>query len=833
MSVVRNLLIRAGADFSQAQKGMRNMSKQMSGFKQQTSVQLTAINKSFSGLAARLGAITATVTATVAGFSALAAGTAAGSQEAIRYESALTRLNMQLGEGADEFMRWGQAQGLARQTIAEMGATFATLVSSFTDGQSRITESTRQLFHAVRVTAGATGRSYDDVTERFRSGLLGNTEAIEDLGVFVNVAMIESTDAFRRLAGDKSWDQIDFNIQQQIRLAAILEQVYKRYGDTVQNTVAIRQSLLIEQLKEIKLNLSQAVLPIYNAVLPALQIMAQSIATVTSAIAQFVNAFFGFKSVADSTTGIQEQAGAVSDLGDSYEKAGKQAKRGLASFDEINQLSESSGADGAVGAVGEADTTGPMDQAGAKFIEVSKQIEEAAGKVKEFFKELAEDPNIKKVVEAYGEFKRSLSTLGEAIEEFINSQPVQDFLKNFGKKLAESFLNARLSDLKVASGVFESWAGFFEILTGIVTLDFGKVAEGFRQWASGLGKTIEGFIQVFSPSMAEKFAAFRTRIGEIWDEITNIKWSDIESKLFTAWGNIKKTAETKWVEIRDAVKTAWGTFTQAGFITWSSVSDKVSAWWEFIKNAVPAAWANIRNAVRDAWATFTQPGNIAWSAVSDKLSAWWLEIKNAVPAAWEKIRTAVSDAWGEFTDGVSIEWESVSGKVAEIWGAIERSTSTVWDGIVETVKGSVNVIIDAINSFLDAVSDIKFKLPEFKNPITGKKIGGGTVGMPDLSEFKLPRLARGGIVDSPTVAMIGEDGSEAVVPLENTAFVDKLASALGTAVLTAMQTSLSNKDNRDGNITLQVDGRTFARIINPYLASEQQRIGPGVIIQPT
>ena len=46
---------------------------------------------------------------------------------------------------------------------------------------------------------------------------------------------------------------------------------------------------------------------------------------------------------------------------------------------------------------------------------------------------------------------------------------------------------------------------------------------------------------------------------------------------------------------------------------------------------------------------------------------------------------------------------------------------------------------------------------------------------------KIPYLAKGGIIDSPTLAMVGEAGKEAVVPLENnTGGLDILAEKLGS-----------------------------------------------------
>ena len=47
-------------------------------------------------------------------------------------------------------------------------------------------------------------------------------------------------------------------------------------------------------------------------------------------------------------------------------------------------------------------------------------------------------------------------------------------------------------------------------------------------------------------------------------------------------------------------------------------------------------------------------------------------------------------------------------------------------------------------------------------PLVGR-VGGFSVGMPNIPE--IPTLAKGGIVNRPTLAMLGESGPEAVVPL--------------------------------------------------------------------
>ena len=70
-----------------------------------------------------------------------------------------------------------------------------------------------------------------------------------------------------------------------------------------------------------------------------------------------------------------------------------------------------------------------------------------------------------------------------------------------------------------------------------------------------------------------------------------------------------------------------------------------------------------------------------------------------------------------------------------------------------------------------------------------------------LSKLSVPKLAKGGIVNGATLAMIGENGKEAVMPLENnTEWIDKLASRLSDMI-----------GNGNTPIVLQVDGKTFAQ----------------------
>jgi phage-related protein len=96
------------------------------------------------------------------------------------------------------------------------------------------------------------------------------------------------------------------------------------------------------------------------------------------------------------------------------------------------------------------------------------------------------------------------------------------------------------------------------------------------------------------------------------------------------------------------------------------------------------------------------------------------------------------------------------GGAFEALGNVFETVADVITGVVDGVVGAFKAIYNAFASFWNSI-DITF--PQIDVPFFGT-IGGFSIGLPDI-----PMLAKGGIVTKPTLALIGESGPEAVVPL--------------------------------------------------------------------
>lgn len=293
-------------------------------------------------------------------------------QMALEVTAAVNQIKRQMGESSQTFLKWvndnASAMNMGVGEATKYGAVYSNLFSGFIKDSNKLSAYTAKMLQTSAVVAEGSGRSITDVMERIRSGLLGNTEAIEDLGINVNVAMIQSTEAFKRFANGQSWDQLDYQTQQQIRLMAILEQATAKYGTTLSQSVNGRISLFKSLLKDAALNVGNALLPIVNAVMPVLNSFAMVLKNVTGKLAEFIALLFNKKATvkdsgvasAASSAGdaLKDAAGGAGDLADAMDDAddasggmadnlddtAKSAKKavkellGLMGFDEINLL---------------------------------------------------------------------------------------------------------------------------------------------------------------------------------------------------------------------------------------------------------------------------------------------------------------------------------------------------------------------------------------------------------------------------------------------------------------------------------------------------------------
>ena len=146
---------------------------------------------------------------------------------------------------------------------------------------------------------------------------------------------------------------------------------------------------------------------------------------------------------------------------------------------------------------------------------------------------------------------------------------------------------------------------------------------------------------------------------------------------------------------------------------------------------------------------------------------------------WDKIVRVLKDTWDTVASAIKsvfnskLGWLLPGGALIKALFMIRDNWDTIWNGMLGVVRAIANPIIGIINSVISAMNALFGALKQVQFGWEEKTKLGITVlpafqfapfqNLPTIP--KIPTLAAGGIVTSPTLAMIGEAGPEAVVPL--------------------------------------------------------------------
>lgn len=319
--------------------------------------------------------------------------------------------------------------GMSKASAASFASVYGNLFDAWAD-QATNAQLTNRYLQMTAVVASNAGRTVEDVQERIRSGLLGNTEAIEDLGIFVNVNTIKMTDAFKRMANGKSWEQLDAYTQQQIRTMAILEQATGKYGDEVAKTAVLTKSRLSAAWNDFQATWGTAV----NTILiPILDVVTKIVQTAT----------LGLQSILGYSGEILEGAGEISDkasetvdsqddLTQSMKETANAQKKLLAGFDEINILNASN-SDSAGGGVLDLGLSGSDNKTVKELDAFSKRCVEILEPLKEAFGTLFDKLN-----DAFGKTKEEVFI---PLSEWFTTEFTPELISEFETQIDEMALS--------------------------------------------------------------------------------------------------------------------------------------------------------------------------------------------------------------------------------------------------------------------------------------------------------------------------------------------------------------------------------------------------------
>lgn len=192
---------------------------------------------------------------------------------------------------------------------------------------------------------------------------------------------------------------------------------------------------------------------------------------------------------------------------------------------------------------------------------------------------------------------------------------------------------------------------------------------------------------------------------------------------------------------------------------------------------------------------------------NDLLSTVVVPIINTVKDALNMIIKLVKGDFKGAFESMKSFFYNIASSVFNVFKLIIKS-------ILIGVESFVNFFIEAINLVIKGLNLIPF----VKIPLLAK------VEFSSVTDsWQLPAMAAGGIVNAPTLALVGEGRyPEAVVPLGSSPQFDEMKSGIAAAVLEGLR---GTGERQSAEVVLNVDSTKLARVIIPAIDRENRRRG--------
>ena len=392
---------------------------------------------------------------------------------------------------------------------------------------------------------------------------------------------------------------------------------------------------------------------------------------------------------------------------------------------------------------------------------------------------------------AWGIFSGILSAIGDTlrgIADVIVNMDLQDMSTILSLLTAILGIKVSFDIGKMFAEMNESIDGGLidklSFIEGYITGD-GKISTGLTALAEKFTSTFASIGTAISPittAMSEGFNSVVGAVGATTTPFTILKGlvAGVGEGFKALWGILAANPITLIVAAIALVVAAlvhlWNTNKE--FRQWMT---------DFYENSLKPIAESIKKTFVDLWEQHLKP---LWeenlkptlNGVWETIKSLWDLIANLIGEIVKTIAPVVENILqmiAQFVDDIAgyvggcidvlkgiIEFITgvFSGDWEKAWNGIKDIFKGIWEMMVNLVKTPVNLIIGVINGMIRgvvsginlvvrAINSIKVDIPDWVPLIGGKHIG---FHLSEVTAPQIPTLANGGVITSPTLAMVGE-----------------------------------------------------------------------------
>ena len=760
--------------------------------------------------------------------------------------------------------------GMTEQAVKDLSASFMLMTSNMTGSKETGLEMSKSLTQMAIDFASFYNVSTEQARTLLSQGMSGETEGLKRYGIMMNETNVKNYAYANGIAN--IGEELTESQKTMARYGTMMQQMSQAHGDFAStiNSPANQLRILQAQLAQTKIELGKAFQPILSIILPILNNLVSGLNTVISSFALFMEALFGVKmSIGGSGGGsarmasdMSRMAASTGNAADGMRDLGKSASdtvkefKGLMGFDEINLLpSTESGSGSGSGGSGGSGSGG----SGGGSVELPSLSWETADKP-----ETTIPPHIQ--------------ALADAVKDIANGlfEPIKAAWDNVAPRLITEIRTAWDNIKGIFTQAKETIASIWrnggsDIFQGLIdiVLEVGVIAG--RVFNETLVPIVSGFLDLLNPEKNSWAQGFLDGVKNVTDSVKGFVeylagdgfyWVDWFVKAFLTF-----KAASFVIEMAKAVKAvislvlAYGALFLAKMVDYGqtlaiiglyvkdfivAIAGVITAMWGYVSAAVSAALASLGI----TWPVWLVVAAIAaviaiivvcikhWDAIKasakacwDAISKWVVETKNKIVEKFYNIGQWFSEKLAAVKQGFNDWKNNVATKASEAWdnftkpfksayswfktNVVDKVTSA-FSCIVGNVKGAFNSVISSVNWAIGKINNaMSFSIPSWVPLVGGKSFA--------LNIPKVPMLAKGGIVDGATMAVIGEAGKEAVMPLENnTGWITDLAGKITNEMG-------GGNNNQPIEVTIELDGQKLGKCMINKINSLQRQSGKPLI----
>lgn len=569
--------------------------------------------------------------------------------------------------------------------------------------------------------------------------------------------------------------------------------------------------------------------------------------------------------VSSSAENVDDLASSVSGVGSAASDAAKEIKKFLAPFDELNVLPSSdtgTSGGGGGGSLGDLGTLDPAIQQAIADMEVKLEnirmkAVEVRDAILEFLGFKVEDgtilswdasqfeenlidkfPQWTKTIQAVFDnwsnivegFKSVFNSIGDValtvkekvldfLSQFINDDSVSTWISNLADNLQKLSTwisdNAdKIANLVIAFGLFKILSPLVQPLMNVVNLVKNLVSL-LPAVAGVLGSIttpmliIAGIIAVVAVALADLLIhneEFRSKFVEAWENIEQVVSDIWNSMLKPILDELIATCKCIY---EDTIKPLVEDLFTLLLDLWNDLLAPLISW------IVTAIGPPIANVCKDIFAV------VEWVFNS---------IGTFIRAVIQIIQGIIDFVVGVFTGDWERAWSGIVDIFAGLWNAIAGVAVAVINVVITVINLAISAIWNAVVGVINLVLEVVNRI--------GEALGftmslGITAEAPQIPYIPAPEvaMANGGVVTSPTNALIGEGRyDEAVVPLGNSPQMRQFADSVADRVNSGEQIKLLREQNEllkqilDKSGTY-LDGKEISDVVTKYQNRRAKALG--------